>query len=599
MKRPSQQRPQRKGAAPETPARKSALPARRPAPKSAPLAKAPVRKSAPLAKAPVRKSTSPSKKPARKAAPLAGQAGVRALPARRGGRVLGVVDLGSNSVRLQIAQAFPDGQVQVLSEDRAAVRLGQQVFRTGRLSVDSIERTAVALARFARLAERAGAERVRAVATSAVREASNRQVLIRAVRAHSGLSIEVISGAEEARLVTLGVLQGGPPLDRNLLLDIGGGSTEVVATAGEEPESTFSLALGSVRLTETFVTTDPISRKEARLVEESIEDALGDLDPLLIGKFKRIIGAAGTAGAVAALSRRLSPRGLGGTARAGRVTYDEVKAVLDMLRDSTLKQRRKLGVEPHREDIIYCGTAILEGVMRKLRVEELELTTRGLRDGLMADLVRRVLKPPEAGQHHEHAVLEGLRAFGRRCGYREEHAEQVARLSLALFDQLKEVHRLGDEERALLHAAALLHDVGSFVSYNRHHKHSYYLLYHADLPGFTDRERELIATVARYHRRSVPKDRHEAFALLTADERIVVRRLAALLRVADGLDRGHRRHVHHVTCVRRGAAIRVEVDADEGAELEVWSARQKADLLEEVAGGPVTFRLRSARGGRR
>ena len=518
----------------------------------------------------------------------------RPAPSGRG-KVLAVVDLGSNSVRLQIAHATPDGQVTVLAEDRAAVRLGEQVFRTGRLSADSMSRASVALARFANLAQRSGAEKVRAVATSAVREASNRQNLIRQVRAHSGLAIEVISGAEEARLVTLGVLQGSPPLERNLLLDIGGGSTEIIAALGEEPEASYSMPLGSVRIWETFVESDPISRKEARLVEEAVEDSLGGIDPLLIGKFKRIIGSAGTTSAVAALAHRLSPSGLPESARAGRVTYPQVRAVLERLRDTNAKQRRKLGVEPHREDIIYCGTAILEGVMRVLRIEELEITTRGLRDGLMADLVRRVLKPPEAGLHHENAVLEGLRAFGRRCGYREDHAEQVARLSLSLFDQLKDVHHLGDEERALLHAASLLHDVGAFVSYNRHHKHSYYLLYHADLPGFTDRERELIATVARYHRRSVPKDRHEAFALLTPEERIVVRRLAALLRVADGLDRGHRRHVRHVTVVRRGNALRLDVDADEGAELEVWSARQKADLLEEVAGAPVTFKLHAGR----
>jgi exopolyphosphatase / guanosine-5'-triphosphate,3'-diphosphate pyrophosphatase len=226
----------------------------------------------------------------------------------------------------------------------------------------------------------------------------------------------------------------------------------------------------------------------------------------------------------------------------------------------------------------------------------MEVTARGLRDGLMADLVRRELRPPASGLHGEHVVLEGLRAFGRRCGYREAHAEQVAQLSLSLFDQTRAVHGLGAEERALLHAAAMLHDVGAFVSYNRHHKHGYYLLYHADLPGFTDRERELIATVARYHRRSVPKDRHEVFQVLTPEERVVVRRLAGILRVADGLDRGHRRHVRRVEAIRRrGGGLRIEVWAEEGSELEVWSAQQKADLLAEVTGGPVRFRLHAAR----
>ena len=503
-------------------------------------------------------------------------------------KVLAVVDLGSNAVRLQIASASPDGTTTVMAEDRAAVRLGEQVFRTGRLSADSIARTAVALARFAGLAQRAGAATVRAVATSAVREASNRQQLVRTIRNHCGIHVEVISGAEEARLVCLGVLQGEPTSERALLLDIGGGSTEIIAARGEEPESSWSLPLGSVRLTEFFVKTDPPSRKEARLVDEAVQDAVGQIDPLMVGKFKRILGAAGTVAAVAALARRLH-----GQAPMGSmpVSHQQIRTVLEHLRGTTAKQRRKLGVDEQRLDIIYGGAAILEGVMRKLRVEDLGITARGLRDGLMADLVRRVVRPPKAGLHQEAVVLEGLRAFGRRCGYREQHAEQVAQLSLSLFDQLRELHRLGEEERALLNAAAMLHDVGAFISYNRHHKHSYYLLYHADLPGFTDRERELVATIARYHRRSSPKDRHEEFQRLTMEERIVVRRLAAILRVADGLDRGHKRHVRSVAVQRRGKSIHIDVLADGPADLEVWSAKQKSDLLEEICGAEVSFKL--------
>jgi exopolyphosphatase/guanosine-5'-triphosphate,3'-diphosphate pyrophosphatase len=505
--------------------------------------------------------------------------------------VLAVVDLGSNAVRLQIAQASPDGSTTVLAEDRAAVRLGEGVFQTGRLSADSMARTAMALERFAGLAQRAGAQVIRAVATSAVREASNRQQLIRTIRNLCRLHVEVISGSEEARLVCLGVLNGAPPNDRALIIDIGGGSTEIISARGEEPESAWSLQLGSVRLTEFFVENDPVARKEARLIDESVQDAVSTIDPLLVGKYKRMLGAAGTTGAVVNLARRLHGAAPGGSTP---VTHAQILAVLDHLRGTTAKQRRKLGVDEQRVDIIYCGAAILEGVMRKLRVEELSVTTRGLRDGLMHDLVRRTVRPLKAGLHQEAVVLEGLRAFGRRCGYREQHAEQVAQLSLSLFDQTRELHRLGDEERSLLNAAAMLHDVGAFISYNRHHKHSYYLLYHADLPGFTDRERELIATIARYHRRSSPKDRHEEFQRLTLGERLIVRRLAALLRVADGLDRGHARHVRSVKVSRRGAGLQIDVVAEPGAELEIWSAKQKADLLEEICGGEVRIKLADA-----
>ena len=508
------------------------------------------------------------------------------MRARR--HVLGVVDLGSNATRLQIAQVDGQGRTHVLAEDRAAVRLGEQVFRTGRLSAAAIARTALALERFAKLAQRAGADEVRAVATSAVREASNRAALVRTVKNHAGLNLEVISGAEEARLVCLGVLQGEPESERNLLLDIGGGSTEIISARGEEPEAAFSLQLGSVRLTEFFIESDPISRKQSRLVEEAVQDSLAQVDPLLIGRHSRVTGAAGTTGAVAQLARRLAGRD---PLSSVPVSYEQVKRVLERLRESDSKQRRKWGVDPQRNDIIYAGAAICEGVMRKLRIQELAVTSRGLRDGLMADLVRRIARPRGRHLHQETVVVDGLRAFGRRCGYREEHAEQVAQLALSLFDQLRDRHRLGEEERALLFASAMLHDVGSFVSYNRHHKHTYYLLYHADLPGFTDRERELIATIARYHRRSAPKDRHEEFQRLTAPERVVVRRLAALLRVADGLDRGHRRHVRAIKVKQRGKAVHIDVSAEQGSELEVWSARQKADLLEEVCGGEVRFRL--------
>ncbi|MGZ6126467.1 MAG: Ppx/GppA phosphatase family protein [Myxococcales bacterium] len=507
---------------------------------------------------------------------------------KRRGTVLAVVDLGSNAVRLQIAQVAPSGPALVLAEDRAAVRLGEQVFRTGRLAAQAIARTAVALERFAKLAERAGASHVRAVATSAVREASNRAALIRAIRDRAGIGMEVISGAEEARLVCLGVLQGEPSSERSLILDIGGGSTEIIAARGEEPESASSLQLGSVRLTEFFVHGDPVSRKEAKLVEEAVEDALLQVDPLLIGRHRRITGAAGTTGAVAQLARRFAGRD---AAVSVPVSYDQVRRVLERLRESTARERRKWGVDEQRSDIIYAGTAICEGVMRRLRVDELAITQRGLRDGLMADLIRRTVPRHGAHLHQESAVLDGLRAFGRRCAYREEHAEQVAQLSLSLFDQLRGLHRFGEEERALLHAAAMLHDVGAFVSYNRHHKHSYYLLYHADLPGYTDRERELIATIARYHRRSAPKDGHAEFQRLTPQERQVVRHLAALLRVANGLDRGHRRHVRSVTARRRGKAVHIAVVAEKGSDLEVWSARQKADLLEEMSGGPVRIHL--------
>jgi len=290
---------------------------------------------------------------------------------------------------------------------------------------------------------------------------------------------------------------------------------------------------------------------------------------------------------VAQLARRFA-----GNDDAGSlpVSYAQVRRVLERLRTSTSRQRRKWGVDEQRSDIIYAGTAICEGVMRRLRVEELEITQRGLRDGLMADLIRRTVRARGAHLHQESAVLDGLRAFGRRCAYREEHAEQVAHLSLSLFDQLPDLHRLGEEERALCTPRPCCTTWARSSRTTAITSTATISCYHADLPGYTDRERELIATIARYHRRSSPKEGHEEFQRLTPQERVVVRNLAAILRVADGLDRGHRRHIRSLTARQWGNGVHIDVKRSGAA---TWRSGRPPESRspEEIAGGPVRIRM--------
>lgn len=502
--------------------------------------------------------------------------------------ILAVIDVGSNSMRMQVAKARPDGSYAVIAEERAAVRLGTDVFRTGHLAERAIDRCAEAMRRFAAVARRHGASQVRAVATSAVREASNRAPLLAKVKKASGLRLEVISGAEEARLICLGVAQGTPREKELLLIDIGGGSTELTATQGDQAVSSVSLPLGAVRLTELFVTHDPPTKKEQDLVAEAVRGAMSGVPPLFVGRFKRALGSAGTIGAVVGLAQG-GPRG----PRLKPVAASKVRAVRKLAGRLTSKQRAQL-TDPHRADILFAGAAILEGILTHLRVDEIEATSRGLRDGLMADLVQRTVAP-RGGFNTNVAVREGLRAFGRKCQYREDHAEQVAWLAREIFDQTEKLHGLGPDARALLDAAALLHDIGNFVSYNRHHKHAYYLIYWGDLPGFTDREREIIANVARYHRRSPPSPSHSPFAALAPDEQQLVTRLAAILRIAEALDRGHQRHVARLTLriVKKKILFDAEVQAD--SDLELFSANERADLFRAVFGVKTEFRAKEVR----
>jgi len=292
---------------------------------------------------------------------------------------LAVVDLGSNAVRLQIADASRDGSFTVRAEDRAAVRLGAQVFRTGRLSSDSIAACATVLQRFEKLAQRAGAHRVRAVATSAVREASNRGQLLRAVRVSSGLTVEVISGAEEARLVCLGVLQGAPTSERTLLLDIGGGSTEVIYGKPGKLEIDVSVPLGAVRLTEKHLLTDPPTLAQRLALLKEVHDELATLPKSLIRSAHQSGTVLGIGGTCVTLARMVNPDG-------GRISLDELESLLEDIAVLPLAKRKRVpGIDPERADIILGGARILVEALRMFEVDSFVATAHGLRWGLVLD----------------------------------------------------------------------------------------------------------------------------------------------------------------------------------------------------------------------
>jgi exopolyphosphatase/guanosine-5'-triphosphate,3'-diphosphate pyrophosphatase len=478
--------------------------------------------------------------------------------------IVAAIDVGTNAVRLEIARALPGGALETLHQERDPIRPGEGVFLSGRMPAEVEERLVATLRRYAALCRRHKA-RVRAVATSAMREAKNGPDVVRRVRAATGLELEVISGREEARLICAGVLRGRAPTAPALLVDIGGGSTEVATARGEAPTDLWSVPLGAVRLTQIFGTRGRVSPQRLAALRAFAAEAFQEAIPEPRLPVRRGLGSSGTIGAV-----------VGFAADRGRTaTRQEVSRALDALARMSATDRSR-EFDPRRAEIIVAGAAVLEAAMRHLGLRSVVAVETGLRNGLLVELARA------DGEARDVSTAEAVIELGRRFGFDEAHARQVARLALELHDRLAPLHRLPPLMRRVLEAAALLHDVGHAVSVQAHHKHTYYLVAHADLPGFSDHERELVALVARYHRRSVPSRGRADLKTLSSSELGAVRKLTAILRVADALDRSHHQPVRRVAARLRDRSVRLAIGARGPLDLELWDAEREAALFRRV-----------------
>jgi len=480
--------------------------------------------------------------------------------------LLGAIDVGTNAVRLEIARPLPDGSLETLHQERDPVRPGEGVFKTGVVPREVADRLLSTLRRYAALCRRDGAF-VRAVATSALREARNGPDLVRRVRAEAGLELEVISGREEARLICLGVLQGMPPRARSLVLDIGGGSTEVATAVGDEPSTLLSVALGAVRLTEMFELDGKVGDRRLALVRSYADEAFREGLPRRLAHPRHVFGSSGTINAVV---------GFAASKGARRATHREVERAVEALARMSLAERRR-HLDPKRAEIIVGGAAVLAAAMRALRLESIHAVDTGLRNGILIDLQRRAARPGE-----DRSMAEAVLALGRRFDFDERHGLHVGALAVTLFEDLAELHDLPPASRRLLEVAAILHDVGNAVSFHRHHKHTLYLVANADLPGLSNRERELAALVARFHRRSLPARGRADLASLSPSELVTVRKLAAILRLANALDASHQQHVRSVRAAERGGGVTLRLRTRGAVDLELWDAAREAAFFREV-----------------
>ncbi len=513
------------------------------------------------------------------------------------------LDIGSNALRLRIVEAdaarVGREQLSLLSESnalreitslRAPVRLGSEVFVTGKLAAASIGQACAALREFRAAMDAAKVDAYRATATSAVREAANGATLVERARREAGIELEIIEGIEEARLIQLAVIGRLGLADRRaLLVDVGGGSTELTYLDRGKNAYSISLPIGNVRLLETYLrgaaAVDPNRR---RLLFEGIDRVLGQALPhLRAAPFEIVVGTGGSVDTLSDLCPR--PGGYAGYPRA--VDVVAMRALLEALFDMPPERRREVyGLRPDRADTIVPAASIFLRVASTFEAPAIVAPGVGLKDGILEELVGKHLGRWD-GQTEERTVLDACDRLGERYGYDRAHGRRVETFASQLFDDLSTVHGLGARDRLLLRASALLHDVGDYVRYDGHHKHSYYLIQHSDIMGLTPAERAIVANVARYHRKSPPDPSHTNFRELDKDARSRVRALAAILRIADALDREHLGKVESVKAEidtnRRRLVLHLAGSDDR--ELEEWTTRAKADLLRDVFDLDVDF----------
>jgi exopolyphosphatase/guanosine-5'-triphosphate,3'-diphosphate pyrophosphatase len=500
------------------------------------------------------------------------------------GERLGAIDVGSNSIRLLVAEFDPQGGIKVIDEVKDQPRLAAGIAESNRLDEFAMARALQTLGRMREVAERRGVKRISAVATSAVREADNGKAFVDRVRREVGIPLRIIDPETEAALSWRSVAHHFPlGSGRALVADIGGGSLELIGAINGLVELTKSLPLGAVRLTEQYLFEDRSRSKEVAKLRSKVRKQLKKAGRWREWNNVTLIGSGGTFTNLARMV--LARRGHPTEAAHGEIIKTaEVEQMLEWLCTLSVDRRRNVpGLNPQRADIILAGLAVTAELLNLVEARSLTVSAFGLREGLLLEMIG------ESVQRNADP-LRSMREFVDRCQGDRRHVEQVRTIGLTLFDRLCNVMGADSAERPILEAACLLHDVGQVVSYRKHHKHSFQLIMHAERLNFTSRDRYLVALVSRYHRRKGPSTKHEEFARLPEEDRAIVRRMSSLLRVADGLDRGHTSAVERVSTRITSERLTIRASPKFKAadlSLECWGAAKKSDVLAKLLGREV------------
>lgn len=509
---------------------------------------------------------------------------------------LGAIDIGTNTIKLLVAAVGTDGTLETILREKSLVRLGTEALAMGRLSGEAITATADTIRTFLRSIEGCGAELGRAVGTCALREAGNAEAFVEEIRRRTGVTIDVISGDEEARLLNLAVRSEFPArFDPLLLVDIGGGSTELVISDGRRVYFSESLPVGAVRLAGRYGKHDPPTREDREAMKKEIRAiARKSCEDVRRVGFATCVGSSGTIQSLslvheaAIVGREPAPSGHRTLSRKG------LKKVNRLLWRTTTKEKLRIaGLDPRRRDISVPGGILLSWLLKRTGADSIVIGERGLREGVLLDHVAR------SGRARRPTGDRDVRARSvdrllRRHNSDVAHGAQVARLAMELFDRTQSLHQLTSAERESLQYGALLHDIGASVGYRKHQRHSYYLITHGGLTGFSEQEIEVLACLARYHRKGLPDESADPWRRLDPYVRPTVEKLIALLRIADGLDRTHRQVVTELACRVGLREVQFRVRSREDCEGELWATRKKANLFERVFDRKTLFRSSEA-----
>jgi exopolyphosphatase / guanosine-5'-triphosphate,3'-diphosphate pyrophosphatase len=500
---------------------------------------------------------------------------------------ISAIDIGSNSIRQTIADVSPSGTIRVVDEMKAAPRLGAGLYKKGTLSEVAIQNALSTLTRMATLANQLGVKRTEVVATSAVRDASNGEEFLKLVRTETGLKVRVLRGEDEARLSFRSALAHFDlGVGRAVVMDIGGGSLELALSADGLVERLISLPLGAISVTERYLGADMKKKGMGKLRKHVWLELRRHLSARH-WHATRIFCSGGTFTSLASIYLARIGMESAKTVHGTVIPRIELEHIVDMLRNMSPAERQGVpGLGAARSDIILGGLAVAAEVAARVEARELVVSAYGIREGILLESAHVAPSPADPGEARERSVRE----LAERTHYEEPHSKHVQKLSLQLFDAIGQ--RLGciPDDRKLLSDAALLHDIGYHISYDKHNKHSYHLIEHAELLGMTPIEQIVVANVARYHRGAEPRKKHRNYGGLERPVRQTIKNLSAILRVADGFDRGHASAVAELRVRWVERALRITAVPTRNVynlRLDLWGASRKSNLLSEVAGVPV------------
>ncbi|MEX0660699.1 MAG: Ppx/GppA phosphatase family protein [Balneolaceae bacterium] len=499
------------------------------------------------------------------------------------------IDLGTNSFHAIIVDIFSDGSFYIIDRLKEMVLLSEKGF-DNKLSPQAIERGLNALKRIKTLSDHQNSSKILANATSAIREAENGGEFIQKVIDEIGIKINAIPGRVEAELIGLAVRHGIEMPDKpSLIMDIGGGSVEFLLGDKNVFYHVSSKKLGVARMTASLVDNDPITDEEIeKLIHHYKENLVDVAQAFAMNRASLLIGSSGTMQNIALMisaRKKMSPSLSINELEFSSIDFFEFYD--DVIKMNSKERSDLTGLDEKRIDIIVPGLVLVRYVLKTFGIEKVKISSQALREGIILRYIKKEMSDLQLKNGSYSPRLRSVMELVNKYDWHEAHSSHVAQLSLTLFDEFRDQLQLSDDDRDLLHFAALMHDIGYFISHKKHHKHALYIIRNSALMGFKEYEIELMANVARYHRRSTPKMRHSYFKALSKEQRGRVKKLSGILRVADGLDRSHYQNVRSLDVVKQNSKVKIIIQTEADPQLEIWGAMRKRTLLEDVLGADV------------